>query len=331
MGEGTLRIHFTSDDLSRTRVAAEPNPFWEMVFSRTRLAEPNPPVMLRPWLARVRHERRRYDAGARVLAALTPSGPYFPDFMTPPEGHTGLDAGAEAIMSTPRHRLTHELGKLAEWSPMPPWSRALADGHAPALAKLTTALRSYHDTAIRPYADLIRPRLEAERTHRAQYGNTDALLHGMAPLMRWRPPVLEVRYGVNRDLHLLGRGLLLVPSFFCRHNPVALADSDLPPTLVYPIGPRSHWHPSTDQPLVALLGATRSTVLAAIDTGTTTTELARRAGTSPASASRHAQVLREAGLVETTRYGTAVLHTLTRLGFALLDRRPAFSPEENSW
>ena len=41
--------------------------------------------------------------------------------------------------------------------------------------------------------------------------------------------------------------------------------------------------------------------------------------TSPASVSRHTHVLREAGLVATTRDGTAVRHTLTPLGIALLD------------
>ena len=39
---------------------------------------------------------------------------------------------------------------------------------------------------------------------------------------------------------------------------------------------------------------------------------------SLASASQHAAVLREAGLVVTLRHGNAVLHTLTPLGAALL-------------
>jgi DNA-binding transcriptional ArsR family regulator len=313
MGNGTLRIHFTAADVARTHVAPAPNPFWEMVFSRLRLTEPDPPVALRPWLARVRADRATIAPGARVLAALTPRGPYFPDFVTPSEG--GLDAGLLAIMRTPKRRLTDELGKLAEWWPVPWWTRPLGDGEVPTLTRLTKVLRKYHDTAIAPFADLVRPRIAAELALRPRRG--EALLQGMAPLMRWRRPVLEMPYGVERDLHLRGRGLLLVPSFFCRHTPVALADAELPPTLVYPIDPRAHL--TAGQPLAALLGTTRATILTAIDTGTTTTDLARRAGTSPASASRHTHVLREAGLVRTTREGTAVRHTLTPLGVALLD------------
>ena len=316
MGAGTLRIHFTAEDLARTQLAPAPNPLWEMVFSRLRLEDPDPPAYLRPWLTQVRADQPRLSAGIQVLAALSPRGPYFPDFLTPPEGGNGLDAALWAIMRTPNRRLNHELGKLAVWWPLPSWTHSLGDSRT--LTRLTRALRSYHDIAIAPYASLITPRIEAEQeTREAQRG--EALLRGMAPLMRWRRPVLEMTYGVNRDMHLRGRGLLLVPSFFCRHTPVALADVELPPTLVYPIDPRSHWHASAGQPLVALLGATRATILTAIDTGTTTTELARRVGTSPASVSRHTQVLREAGLVETSRQGKAVRHTLTALGVALLE------------
>lgn len=67
-----------------------------------------------------------------------------------------------------------------------------------------------------------------------------------------------------------------------------------------------------------LVGHTRSVVLRAIGDGATTSELARRAGVSLASASQHACVMREAGLVTTLRRGNAVLHTVTPLGAALL-------------
>jgi DNA-binding transcriptional ArsR family regulator len=287
-----------------------------VVFSRLRLEEKNPPAFLRSWLSRVKADQRSLTPGIRVLATLTPRGPYFPDFLTPPEGHLGLDPALGAITGTPKRRLKQELDKLAEWWPLPPWTHSLTESRA--LATLASTLRAYHDIAIAPYGALISRRVAAEHaTRESQTGET--LLRGMAPLMRWRPPVLEMPYRITRDLHLRGRGLLLVPSFFCRHTPVALADADLPPTLVYPITPRAHLQASAGEPLTALLGATRATILTAIDTGTTTTELARRVGTSPASVSRHTQVLREAGLVETTRHGKAVQHTLTPLGIALLE------------
>jgi DNA-binding transcriptional ArsR family regulator len=70
--------------------------------------------------------------------------------------------------------------------------------------------------------------------------------------------------------------------------------------------------------VAALLGQTRAAVLAGTADGTSTTELARRAGVSLAAASQHATVLRDAGLISTHWHGRAVRHTLTPLGAALL-------------
>lgn len=66
------------------------------------------------------------------------------------------------------------------------------------------------------------------------------------------------------------------------------------------------------------MGQTRSAILHGIGVGCTTSELARRVDVSLASASQHATVLRDAGLLSTLRQGNAVLHTLTPLGAALL-------------
>jgi DNA-binding transcriptional ArsR family regulator len=147
------------------------------------------------------------------------------------------------------------------------------------------------------------------------------MLASFQPLMRWRSPVLEVGYPTDRDLHLGGRGLRLVPSFFCSGRPVSLLDPELPPVVVYPIA-HDPWHPMAagtgPRSLSVLLGATRAAVLEAVGDGCTTTELSRRARVSAASASQHASVLRGAGLISTSRTGGSVLHTLTPLGTALL-------------
>ncbi len=70
--------------------------------------------------------------------------------------------------------------------------------------------------------------------------------------------------------------------------------------------------------LRALLGPTRARTLAATAAGCTTTEIARWANVSTASASYHASILRNAGLIRTQRRGAAVRHTITALGAALL-------------
>ena len=93
--------------------------------------------------------------------------------------------------------------------------------------------------AIGPYWTRIEAAVEADRGRRARAvldGGADGLLASLRPAMRWNAGVLEVaHYPVSRELHLDGRGLLLVPSFFCARTPVTLLDPDLPPVLVYPV------------------------------------------------------------------------------------------------
>ena len=127
-------------------------------------------------------------------------------------------------------------------------------------------------------------------------------------------------YPVDQEMRLDGRGLLLVPSYFCWRYPVTLADPDLPPVLVYPAerAQRPAAAPSDHRALAALLGGTRAAALAAIGDGCSTTELARRIGISAAAASQHATVLRNAGLIASHRQRNTMLHSVTSLGASVL-------------
>ncbi|MFI6177899.1 ArsR/SmtB family transcription factor [Nonomuraea sp. NPDC051191] len=87
--------------------------------------------------------------------------------------------------------------------------------------------------------------------------------------------------------------------------------------------PRRAPEPGPGDPLPDLLGANRARILrcVAATTGCTTSELARRTGTSLSSASAHAQVLHRAGLIASTRHANMVIHQLTHLGAGLLTGR----------
>ncbi|WP_329791693.1 helix-turn-helix domain-containing protein [Lentzea sp. DG1S-22] len=310
-------------------MAERVDPLWEMVFSWLRLTELDCGLMLQPWLRHVRRhgDRQVITSGVRMLSVLTPKAPYFPDFITPPEGAQGLGSALAVIRSTPRHRLREEFRRLEEVRPTPGWTRPLAAGDGESLLELTEALTRYHRAVVEPYGDLLDEAVETDRVHRLGVaGDVEGVLRGMWPLMNWRAPVLEVQYAHDRDLHLNGRGLRLVPSYFCRRTPVAFADPELPPTVVYPLHHDWTWQRQLQSgrreqgALAALLGNTRSAVLAAVGAGATTTELAERLGASPSSVSRHTTVLREAGLLTTQRQGLSVLHRRTSLGSALLGR-----------
>ncbi|WP_189827691.1 ArsR/SmtB family transcription factor [Streptomyces finlayi] len=302
-----LRIHFTGDDLARVRLAARPDALWETVLSLHRLRDRRGGRAYGDWREQA---RARWSGGGRgLLRTVVPPRGYFPDFLTPEEGAAGWEEGLAAVRGTPEGRVGAEMAVLGGQLDVP-------------LAGLVDALADYHRAAVAPVWPYVQARVEADRAARGRAlldGGADALLASLPPGLRWHAPVLEADYPVEREVWLQGRGLRLQPSFFCQGAPVMLYDPGLPPVLVYPVAhPPGPPGERAGGSLGKLVGHTRAAVLRAIDHGCTTSELARRAGVSLASASQHAGVLREAGLVVTLRHGSAVLHSLTPLGVALV-------------
>ncbi|WP_390624038.1 ArsR/SmtB family transcription factor [Fodinicola feengrottensis] len=75
--------------------------------------------------------------------------------------------------------------------------------------------------------------------------------------------------------------------------------------------------------LAALLGSTRALILRAIHScrGATTGRLAKTIGVSAATVSEHVKIMRNSGLLTSTRHAQNVLHIVTPLGRRLLDSR----------
>ncbi|MFI1394955.1 ArsR/SmtB family transcription factor [Streptomyces sp. NPDC020681] len=326
-----LRIHFTDMDLVRTRMASVPDPLWEITLSLHRFQTRRGRWAYADWHRETVLRLRDRDLGAMVRTLLLPAFPrasYFPDFLTPSEASEGLDAGLEAILAAPQRQVLAELGRVAHADPHSSSLRELGDAEGRAV--LVKALRDYHTAAIAPYGEHLQSRLDSERALRTRAlldGGIDGLLHSLAPSMRWRPPVLElVHHTSDADVHLDGRGLTLIPSYFCWHSPVTIADPDLPQVLVYPL-----LHPPAQNPtgpdlrpsLGALIGHSRAVILAGCAAGATSSELARATAMSAGSVSFHTRALREAGLICSRRHAATVLHTLTPLGAALLRRNRA--------
>ncbi|MFJ4785672.1 ArsR/SmtB family transcription factor [Streptomyces sp. NPDC088794] len=320
-----LRIHFTEVDLARVRVAAEPDPMWEVLSTLHRLQSRGGRWQFADWRRTVRAD---LDAAGlarpvrKVLFALYPLGPYQPDFLTPPESEGGITAALDGILRMPRRDVLTELRQLDRVSPVPSWALRLDQGAE--RREFTELVRRYHEVAVAPFTERVAGGIVAHRGLLARALLTrgvEGLLSSLGPRFRWRRPVLEVDYRTDRDLHLRGRGIRIVPTYFSWGTPVALADADLPPVLSYPLN-----HPTVPEealpaervPLAALLGGTRARVLRCVADGLTTGELAQVVGVSLSAASRHASVLRDAGLTTSRQIGPAVLHTLTPLGAALL-------------
>ncbi|WP_026414321.1 ArsR/SmtB family transcription factor [Actinomadura oligospora] len=318
-----LRIHFTPEDLRRTRLAEGPEPLWEILLSLHKLTDGQGRPVFDGWRRRV---RSRPSAWSRDLPLLAPPSGYSPDFLTPGAEAGCLDAGLDQVLSTPREHLRRDLARLAPGRRPGGPAAELAGGQLGGLRWLGQALRDYHAVALAPYWDHVRSHVLTDlavRRDELRRGGTARVLASLHPRARWSAPVLELPYPADRDLRLDGRGLRLIPSFFCWGTPFALCDLDPFPALAYPIEHELGWlgeHRPSEQSLHALLGRTRAKVLAAIaaEGGCTTSRLAQHAGVSLASASQHATVLREAGLIASIRRGGSVIHTLRHPGHAVL-------------
>ncbi|MHB9861588.1 ArsR/SmtB family transcription factor [Streptomyces sp. YIM S03343] len=319
-----LRIHFGPEDLARVRLSGTPDPLWEIACSLHRLQTARGRWAYADWFRDTRVALSGTPLGRAVRGLLVPVLPrarYLPDFLTPPESADCLNAGLAAIVDTPPERVAQETGLLQRHSGAPVWTSRLTERDA--REDLAAALRAYHEAVVAPHQDRIHAAIAAEQALRARQTlgiGVDGLLAGLSPTMHWRPPVLHVDYVEDRDLYLDGRGLHLIPTYFCWRSPVSLADNTLQPVLVYPLhdlGPAPDPSPA-EASLGALLGRTRAAVLRAVALGATTSELARLLGISPATATHHANVLRDSGLLTSHRRNNTVLHTLTPLGAAML-------------
>ncbi|QKV74111.1 helix-turn-helix transcriptional regulator [Amycolatopsis sp. Hca4] len=331
-----FRFHFTVEDLARTRVDDRPYAMMELLAALRQLQSRAQPVRFGAWRSEV---TARLPAQARMIVDLAPPSGSIPGFLFPPsagEAHQLLDE-ARAISS---REIRTALLCAAESRSVPGWVHRLVDDRQ-LRRQLFDTFALVYEQALAPYWPHVRTTVAIDRVLKGRDlldGGADRVLSGLNPrYIRWNPPVLEVKTPIPlyTDIHLDGRGLLLVPSVFgAETHPLAISSPESQPLLTYPAqsgdGDAYPLLIQTDSPiaagltfarLAALLGRTRATVLCTIaeHPGCTTTELARRAGIAPASASEHATILREAGLTTTIRHRNLALHTLTGSGTSLLN------------
>jgi DNA-binding transcriptional ArsR family regulator len=356
-----MRLHFTFRDLARVRMADRPYPLIETILALWRLQGAEAGVLFDTWRRHVLAAARAEPPMLPRLTALAPDGGAVPGFLISMDGARDLDEWIHGVRSTPQAQVRGDLAGFAEsmGRPWGGWLRDLAES-GDARRSLVSSLQAFHETAMAPVAPAMAAAVERERADRARDlldGGVERLLDSL-PQVRWKPPILSAPCPMDLDIHLSGRGLVLVPSYFCWsftpviHDP----DTDDAPLLVYPVrhrplaapvsgvaaarslaaaadrGSRAHRGRSADRPLAAALGRTRAALLELIAQPASTGELARRLGIAPATVSWHVNALREAGLVATARNRYA-MHTLTSQGRDLLEQpgRPEFRASSNLW
>jgi DNA-binding transcriptional ArsR family regulator len=324
-----LRIFFTSEDIARTRIAPAADPLWELVMSLHMLRPQPGDLLFKGWRRTTATALRQARLGHhfRLLLALTPTVGYFPDFLNPITAINGIDHGLETIRSTPKATLTQDLRQLALSGSLPAATRPIATGEPNALTQLTDAMRTGYDLMVAPHRHTLDTAIQRDhriRTTALAAAGVEGMLATFHPMMSWSSGELQIRKHPDQELHLGGRGLLLIPSYFCLTGPITMFDPSLPPVLVYRISRQPDELLPTGrsaEALKALIGTTRAAVLETIGQRhtITTTEVARRLGISAATASEHTTILRQAGLTSRQRDGNRMLHQLTTLGQMLLD------------
>ncbi len=329
-----LRLHFTADDLKRIRLLRSPDPVWEIICSMCRLKTEEGQTAFGSWRNWTRNRLLRDERLRGTLSplrGLVPSVGYIPDFLTPTVSASvttaseELLAALETIRSTSRQEVVRQLIRLdtAQRGIGRPGTAPRPDDTD--LTVVAGALETYFETTLRPHWPRMRALVATDvdvRTRALLDGGVQELFNSLAPFAQWRDPVLEVDYPVDRDVFLNGRGLLLVPSFFCWRRPTAPADPALPPVLVYPVAKRS-WDLAQTWGTGAgrLLGRTRAAILSAVARrdGRTSSDVAQAVGVAQSSLSYQIAILRESGLLSSHRAGKNVIHTATPLGLRILD------------
>ncbi|MFF3225171.1 ArsR/SmtB family transcription factor [Nocardia suismassiliense] len=328
------RIICTPDDLMRVRIGAPLGAIAETMLA-SRVVQRRNVAGFAGWRSQI---RGAIPANFGVLTDILPADDSFLDLITPTRGARTMSAGIEALHLASRDELRLEVETVFRrragdgQRPLPAWTAGLADRDGTARRKVADAVEAFHSVAFAGRWAHIQSYLEvaAERMARTlATEGVERLFTGLHPYVTWRAPVLEVhRLTPCHDELLDGRGLVIIPSMFAWPEPLtlySLVDKDAPMTVIVPalcdIGDfAAVWGPrATNEALTALLGRTRAAALQVIAEGCSTTELARRLGVSPATASEHASILREAGLVESWRHRNAMRHEVTTLGAALLD------------
>ncbi|MEK8144170.1 hypothetical protein NKH18_26910 [Streptomyces sp. M10(2022)] len=138
------RIHFTLEDLARTRVA-QPPPLMELSAAVRTLQDRNHPIRFGAW-------RRAALTGltpkARMVLDLIPPGGWAPTFLTAAAGGSP-DEMLERVRATSRPQIRKDLAHVAEQQPLPPWAHHLADD-SDLLRRLCDSLDHVHAVLLSP-------------------------------------------------------------------------------------------------------------------------------------------------------------------------------------
>jgi DNA-binding transcriptional ArsR family regulator len=314
-----IRIHFTAQDLARTRFLPQPAVLTELKLALVALRRSDPASPFRQWR---RAALTRLPASARPVWELVGD---FSGTLSSTAACDDIDEALDLAQGLTRAQARHEIEIWYGTSrrPVPSVMRDAADGDRESMRCITRAFSSAYAAILGPYWPAVRACHHAELAHHGRVlarRGTAGMLTDLVPGARWDDGRLEIDTPYHREIRLRGGGLALAPTAFWTGRPLLADAPGRPVMLVYPSHTPARLQVEPDHdPLADVLGSTRAAVLRLLSRPTVTKDIARRLGISPASASEHATALRAARLVISHREGKAVLHHATPLGLDLIN------------
>lgn len=297
------------------------SPVHEVVSLAQLLTEPRRHPIYHHWLRR--RWRRLAGLDLTGLTVLMAAGAYRPDFLDPScvSSEPTFEEGLAAVLATPTEQVYAELVDATRGRPADVRHRLLDDPDR-ARSEAAAVVRRLWKAAVEPEWPSMRQALRAEMLDRALQVNRDGL-RAVIPRLHHSMACQDDTITVERPVDVVApcpEGLLLVPSLFITDRVQCTTADHWTPAIYYPASGRYLWAiPPTPRSLDRLLGTTRSKILAALATPLQTTVVAGLVEVTPPTASEHLAILREAGLIDTSRAGRTATHELTEAGRALLD------------
>lgn len=324
-----VRIRLDATDLSQLRWAI--SPAWELLASLRVLGQPGVHAIHMPWLSRHRDDPLLTEPRHAAIRALAVNAPgLLPGFLapTPQSPLADIDGELAVVAATAPGVVRREVaGTQSDGVPGP--LQEFLRSPRTALRAMVADLRGYWGRAIEPAWPRIRGVLERDIHYRAtllaDHGPGE-MLGGLHQDIAWERGT-ETLVISNRlvevadpERDLVGRGLVLVPSVFAWPRVYAKTAEPWIPVVRYPArGVGVLWE--QEQPahdVSAVLGRTRARLLAALETPSTTDQLARSLRLAAGGVSAQLHRLVAAGLASKSRVGREVYYARTARGDSLV-------------
>lgn len=314
-----------SEDISTIRFGISPG--FELVGAVRTIQSPHTAPLHWGWLKTL--GKNVPSQALKLMSLVCGSRSYFPDFLTAaPSGDMTPETELDRMSKVNDARIHEDLHKRATLSDGAEAALLirLADDPADTRGRIIGAWEQLWDSLMTPVWPQIHRLLQADVSVRARRSSTTgvgSMVRTLHSTITWDAPTIQVKTtGYSDEVDCGGTGLVLVPSVFAPTDFCALlTTTEIQPTIFYPAhGIYETWHLTstrTAQGLKALVGAVRAQLLLELNESLSTSECADLCDVAVSTAHHHLTVMRSAGLIDSAREGTRILHTRTPLGEAL--------------